>query len=71
MAEEHSHIIQHVSLPFLTLRQCFFVQSMSQMLILTFPVILAIPSLSCERSADEKLPAASERRKYHNKQKEQ
>lgn len=33
------------------------------MLILTFPVILAIPSLSCERSADEKLPAASERRK--------
>jgi len=32
--------------------------------ILTFPVILAIPSLSCERSAEEKLPAASERRKY-------
>lgn len=28
--------------------------------ILTFPVTLATPSFSCERSADEKLPEASE-----------
>ena len=26
----------------------------------TFPVTLATPSFSCERSADEKLPEASE-----------
>lgn len=31
--------------------------------ILTFPVTLATPSFSCERSADEKLPEASERRR--------
>jgi len=41
----------------------FFSEHLSDSDILTFPVILAIPSLSCERSAEEKLPAASERRK--------
>ena len=34
--------------------------SQLQRLVLTFPVTLAIPSLSCVRSADEKLPGAPE-----------
>lgn len=33
----------------------------------TFPVTLATPSFSCERSADEKLPEASEWRIRKNK----